>query len=120
MNYLDLLPDDITTYIFDIVDDMKKKKIQYDKKYYKKVCKMLSSKYQDFNLSSLVKIYKVPNIRFIYDEHTNKDIEKLYTLIMIFNHKNNYKMNIYKSIKVIDNSLKQLIPISDKCGVKKK
>jgi len=120
MNYLDLLPDEILRYIYDIGDDMNKKNIEFDKNYYRKICNMLSSKYQDFDLSFLIKLYHIPSIQYIYEEHTNKDIERLYTLIMIFNHKNNYKMTIAKSIKIIDKGLKQLIPRSNKWRVKKK
>ena len=101
MNYLDLLPNDIAVYIYDIVN----------KSYYLAINKHLFDVYH-CHLDLLNKAFKKPSIAYIFTMYTGKSIEELYTTLLLFNFKNKYPLSVKESISVLNKHIKKNIRLS--------
>ena len=98
MNYIDLLPDDIISYIFDL---------SY-MPYFHAFNSFLKSKYH-CDLHVLTKACHVPSITFIFFTYTCKSIDSLFELILLFNFKYKYHFHVKKSLHIINHFLKKII-----------
>ena len=97
MNYIDLLPNDISAYIYELAY----------LPYYNHFCDFLIKKYH-FNLTVLNKYYRTHSLVYIFTTYTNKSVEQLYEVILLFNVKNKHNLSIQKSIFVINHLLKKI------------
>lgn len=99
-NYLDLLPDDIISYIYQLVDDAYLN-------YFNHFCKFIFSMYR-IDVALLAKTAYKPSIVFIYCSYTHLSLDSLYKHISLFNHRYKYFWNIHKSLFIIDKFLSSI------------